>query len=112
MLCEELNLINRRHNKRVALSLKCENRLGSGKSTSSSTINLSRTGARLLVDAHTAAEPGFELRLSSNLKLAATTVWREPVGQGQRCIVGVNFENVSDEDCWQLMSLMYRNQAG
>ena len=108
MITSPLNLDNRRDSGRFYFSRAVESRLESGESLSAQTLNLSLTGARLLVDAKTANQEKFELRFSQNLSVSAQPVWKEAVSGGRSYVIGVKFGPLTQSDSSQLFALSMR----
>ena len=89
-----LDLENRRRARRVNQQIGVRY-LFSGRSVRSSVaLNVSATGARLLLDEAPPGETEMTLQLDQKVDVVARTVWETPLGGGKR-IAGVAFEALS-----------------
>ena len=90
---ETLELDNRRRAPRVKRHVPIQFRTRGGRVGRGVTVNVSKTGARLLLYDRP-DEPELLLKFPEGLQLHARTVWEEP-WNGRKCVVaGVNFADL------------------
>lgn len=90
---EVLQLDNRRRADRVAGEVTAQYCTESGATGSARTINVSSTGARMVVQDERLREGEFTLQLGS-VQLLARQVWEAPLLRGKSRVVGVHFSSV------------------
>ncbi len=104
-LDELLQLDNRRRADRVAGEVTAQYCTESGATGSARTINVSSTGARMVVQDERLREGEFTLQLGS-VQLLARQVWEAPLLRGKSRVVGVHFSSVSPTQRQALQRLL------
>jgi hypothetical protein len=100
-----LDLDNRRRARRVNQQIDIRYVFSGQAVCSSVALNLSSTGARLLLNQAPAGETELTLQLADKVDVLARTVWEIPLAGGKR-IAGVAFEGVSPSQRVALDSLL------
>jgi c-di-GMP-binding flagellar brake protein YcgR len=102
---EVLHLDNRRRADRVAGEVAAQYCTESGATGSARTINLSSTGARMVVQDEGLKEGEFTLQLGS-VQVLARQVWETPLLRGRSRVVGVHFSSISPTQRLALQRLL------
>lgn len=100
-----LDLDNRRRARRVNQQIDVRYVFSGQSVRSSVALNVSATGARLLLNPSPAGETEMTLQLADKVDVLARTVWEIPLAGGKR-IAGVAFESVSPDQKAALESLL------
>lgn len=100
-----LDVENRRRARRVNKEVGVRYLFSQQEVQSSVALNLSTTGARLLLNHTHGGETELTLQLADRVDVLARTVWEVPLAGGKR-IAGVTFEHVSREQQAALESLL------
>ena len=104
-LDELLHLDNRRCAERVAGSIAVQYCTERGEVGAAQTINLSSTGARMVVAESRLREGEFTLQLGA-VQVLARQVWETPLPRGRSRVVGVRFSSVSPSQRLALQRLL------
>ncbi len=92
----ELVIDNRRVAYRFAANVPLECSYSDGTSSSGTSINLSRTGARVVLRGAQLESTGdVTLKLGSGLELTAHRVWEQDLAYGSSRVVGLSFNTPS-----------------
>lgn len=95
-------LENRRRAKRFAANLPVQCARLDGQQLSGTTINVSQTGARIVLRGNDHSLSSFyKVRIDNDVELTARTVWQYPMANGQCRIVGLEFETQRPEQTEQ-----------
>lgn len=100
-----LDLENRRRAPRVNKEVGVRYLFSQQEVQTSVALNLSATGARILLNHTPRGETELTLQLAERVDILARTVWEVPLAGGKR-IAGVAFEHISREQQAALESLL------
>lgn len=103
----ELVILNRRFNNRVSANVALECRYSDGSVCAGTSINISPTGARVVLRGGN-CEPSGEmtLRFGKDLELKAHRVWKQDSAFGTSRVVGLAFDAPSREQQEKLRRIL------
>lgn len=91
---EGLDVDNRRRAHRVNRQVDIRYRIAGESLNQSVALNLSQTGARIVLRGASGPDPSMSLEIDRQVDLQARTVWEHALPGGQCRVAGVVFESV------------------